>query len=176
MLMLYLIMTRNGHISCMSVSYSTPVKKLSLGSQHLGGKVDQSMDGSLKAIEDDQAVLAHLERRTLEKKFVSIGELRDILRRAAALLCRTKKDQCAIVQHLVGIPFTIFTKQSIKLGISLWLGVINESPQMEPRILAVVAENWEKTVRDRVGAFSSKLLYIHPQLTHLYLADPIQTP
>lgn len=95
----------------------------------------------------------------MEGKFVSIGELRDILRRAAALLCRTSLDQCAIVQHLVGIPFAVFTKQSIKLGISLWLGVINENPRMEPRIVAVIAERWEKTVRTRTGVFSNKLQY-----------------
>lgn len=62
----------------------------------------------------------------------------------------------------MGIPFVIFTKQSIKLGISLWLGVINENPHMEPRILAVIAEEWEKTVRHRVGVFSSKLQYALP--------------
>ncbi len=95
----------------------------------------------------------------MEGKFVSIGELRDILRRAAALLCSTTLDQCAIVQRLVGIPFAVFTKQSIKLGISLWLGVINENPRMEPRIVAVIAERWEKTVRNRTGVFSNKLKY-----------------
>ena len=95
----------------------------------------------------------------MEGKFVSIAELRGILRRAAALLCKTTLDQCAIVQHLVGIPFAVFTKQSIKLGISLWLGVMNENPRMEPRIVAVIAERWEETVRNRTGVFSDKLQY-----------------
>lgn len=94
-----------------------------------------------------------------------------MLRRAAALLCKINGDQCAIVQHLVGIPFSMFTKQSIKLGISLWLGVINENPQMEPRILSVIAENWEKTVRNRVGVFSSKLQYVHLSLSWLKFAN-----
>jgi phosphatidylinositol 4-kinase len=57
----------------------------------------------------------------------------------------------------VGIPFAIFTKQSIKLGVSLWLGVINENPLMEPRILSEIAESWEKTVHNRVGVFGDKL-------------------
>ena len=108
-------------------------------------------------MEDDHAVLTYLEQRTLDKSFVTIGRLRDILRRAAALLYRTKKDQCAIAHHLVSIPFAMFTKQSIKLGISLWLGVINENPLMEPKILSEIAENWEKTVRNRVGIFGDKL-------------------
>ena len=108
----------------------------------------------------------------MEGKFVSIGELRDILRRAAALLCRTTLDRCAIVQHLVGIPFAVFTKQSIKLGISLWLGVINENPRMEPRIVAVIAERWEKTVRNRTGVFSNKLQYT----IHMIFLDVANRP
>ncbi len=124
---------------------------------HLDGRVDHATEGFQRKIEDDQAALAHLEQRMLDKRFVSIGELRDILRRAAALFCRTQRDQCAIAHHLVGIPFAIFTKQSIKLGISLWLGVIHENPLMEPRILSEIAENWEKTVQNRVGVFGDKL-------------------
>lgn len=108
--------------------------------------------------EDAVTVLAHLEARTLQRKFIPIGELRDILRRAAALLCRSKKDECAIVQHLVGIPFALFTKQSIKLGISLWLGVINENPRMEPRILVEIAQQWETTIHKKLGVFSEKFL------------------
>jgi phosphatidylinositol 4-kinase len=103
-------------------------------------------------------VLAQLEARIVNRKYVPIDELRDILRRAAALLCRSKKDECAIVHYLVGIPFAIFTKQSIKLGISLWLGVINENPRMEPRILMEVARQWESTIHRRLGIFNSKFL------------------
>jgi len=124
---------------------------------HMNGKDAPLTNGIEHIVGDDQAILAHLEHRVLEKKFISIGELRDILRRAVALLCRSPTDQCAILQQLVGIPFVIFTKQSIKLGISLWLSVINENPRMEPRVLAVIAENWEKTVRNCLGVFSSKL-------------------
>ena len=58
------------------------------------------------------------------------------------------------MHHLVGIPFKMFTKQSIKLGISLWLGVINENPRMEPRILAEIAENWQQTVQNKLGIFN----------------------
>jgi phosphatidylinositol 4-kinase len=109
-----------------------------------------------KDYEDANTVLTHLEARTLKHKYIPIGELRDVLRRAAALLCRTKKDECAIVHHLVGIPFAIFTKPSINLGISLWLGVINENPRMEPRIIMEVAQQWETTIHRRLGVFNSK--------------------
>ena len=129
---------------------------------HRKREADEPADGVMPDAGDDEAILTYLEGRTLNGLFVSIGELRDILRRAAALLCRSSKDQCAILQHLVGIPFTMFTKQSIKLGISLWLGVINENPYMEPRLLAVIAEHWEKSVRNHVGVFSSKLEHLDP--------------
>lgn len=73
------------------------------------------------------------------------------------MLCRVKRDQSAIVHHLVGIPFAVFTKQSIKLGISLWMSVIKENPRMESRILVAIAENWEITVRKKRGLFSDAL-------------------
>lgn len=111
-------------------------------------------------IQDARAILAVLERRVSEKKFIATGEMRDILRRAAALLCRSKTDQCAIVHHLVRIPFTMFTKQSIKLGVSLWLGVINENPGMEPRILVEIAEQWEHSIEQKRGIFDDR--FNHP--------------
>jgi len=128
-----------------------PLRTLNLA---IDGHGVSSVPKITQEADNTEALLAHLEDRTAKRKFVSAGKLRDVLRRAAALLCRTRKDQCAIAHHLVGIPFTIFTKQSIKLGISLWLGVINENPRMEPRILMEIAENWESTVRKRLGIFS----------------------
>lgn len=125
-------------------------KFLQLNGQH------NSTNAPNQDVDDAEAILAHLGDRTSRGTYVSIGELRDVLRRAAALLCKSKKDQCAIVHHLVGIPFTIFSKQSIKLGISLWLGVINENPRMEPRILMEIAENWERTVRKKLGVFNDR--------------------
>jgi phosphatidylinositol 4-kinase A len=121
---------------------------------HLGDRRGSIYARSENGGADAITVLAHLEARTLRRKFIPIGELRDILRRAAALLCRSKKDECAIVHHLVAIPFAMFTKQSINLGISLWTGVINENPRMEPRILMEVAQQWEATVHQRLGLFN----------------------
>ncbi|KAH7069501.1 hypothetical protein FB567DRAFT_540259 [Paraphoma chrysanthemicola] len=115
-----------------------------------------------RSLQDATNLLIDLENRTLNHKHVTIAELRDILRRAAALLCRVKTDQSPIVQHLVGIPFAVFSKQSIKLGISLWTSVTKENPRMESRILAAVAENWETTVRNRRGIFSPLLKHDDP--------------
>lgn len=98
--------------------------------------------------------LAHLEARLLSKKATPLEEVRAILRRAAALLCRSKRDESSVVQHLVSIPFAMFTKQSIKLGASLWLGVINENPRLEPRLLTEIVLQWESTIRRRLGLFN----------------------
>jgi phosphatidylinositol 4-kinase len=115
-----------------------------------------------KSIEDARSVLADLEGRTLRRQHVSIAELRDVLRRAGALLCKTEQDQGAIVHHLVGIPFAVFSKQAMKLGISLWTGVIKENARMESRILVEIAECWEGTIRQRRGLFDAKLLQPDP--------------
>lgn len=116
---------------------------------------NQKMPASFRrTIEDSTKLLKDLENRTQGSKHVSIGELRDVLRRASALLCRVKTDQAPIVHHLVGIPFAVFSKQSIKLGISLWMSVIKENPRMESRILVTLAECWEMTIKKRLGIFS----------------------
>ncbi|KAL2263846.1 hypothetical protein VTK26DRAFT_4755 [Humicola hyalothermophila] len=103
---------------------------------------------------DAVTALAHIERRILSRGGTSLADVRDILRRAAALLCRSEKDECSIVHYLVSIPFAMFTKQSIKLGISLWLGVMNENPRMEPRLLAEIVQQWECTIQKKQGLFS----------------------
>jgi phosphatidylinositol 4-kinase len=119
------------------------------------GPFERSFD---KSIQYANALLSDMEARTLNKQQVAIAELRDVLRRAGALLCRsTDKDQGAMVHHLVGIPFAVFTKQSIKLGISLWMGVIKENARMESRMLVEIAENWENTVRNGRGLFDKRL-------------------
>ena len=120
-------------------------------------------------------MLSVLQRRALEGKFIASGELRDMLRRAAALLCRSIDEQCFIVQYLVSIPFIILTKQSMQLGISIWLGVINESPRMEPRFLIETTKCWEVTVRRKLGIFNDKLLLVSlPKVASL--TDKSQTP
>jgi phosphatidylinositol 4-kinase len=133
-----------------------------LNFMHMNGSNNDHASKPTQIAEDAQSVLTQLESRTRHGKFVSIGELRDVLRRAAALLCRSKNPQCAIVHHLVAIPFVVFTKQSIKLGISLWLGVIHENPRMEPRIVTEVAQEWEKSIRRRIGIFSKSFMLVNP--------------
>ena len=132
---------------------------------HLRSKPSTSASVPHKADDiaaEAQVMLSELERRTREAKFVSTSEIKDVLRRAAALLCGSKRSQTEICRHLVNIPFQVFTKESIKLGISLWLGVIHENPRMEPRILTEVALAWERTIDRRLGIFNSAFSLTDP--------------
>ncbi|KAI1065959.1 hypothetical protein LB507_000436 [Fusarium sp. FIESC RH6] len=117
---------------------------------------------SVKESASATTALAHIEARILSKKSTSTTEVRDILRRAAALLCRTDKDEAAVAHHLVSIPFALFTKQSMNLGVSLWLGVINENPRQESRLLNEIVQQWEFTLGRKVGLFSPTLNHVDP--------------
>jgi phosphatidylinositol 4-kinase len=101
--------------------------------------------------------LAHVEARLRSKKITPLSEVLDILRKAAALLCRSERDESAVAHYLVSIPFTMFNKQSIKLGVSLWLGVMNENPKLEPRLLVEIAQQWELTIQRKLGLFNPSL-------------------
>ncbi|KAJ2993077.1 hypothetical protein NUW58_g1957 [Xylaria curta] len=111
---------------------------------------------------DAVAALAHFEARLTGKKVTPLQDVRDILRRAAALLCRSQKDESAITHYLVTIPFRIFSKESIKFGVSLWLGVINENPRMEPRLLSEIAQQWEVTIQTKMGLFNPSFMHPDP--------------
>ncbi|KAI0600145.1 phosphatidylinositol 3 [Biscogniauxia sp. FL1348] len=123
-------------------------------------------DSFIKSGPSDRAnavtALAYVESRLAGKKVTHLDEVRDIIRRAAALLCRSQKDESAITHYLVSIPFKIFTKESIKFGVSLWLGVMNENPRMEPRILAEIAQQWEITMQKKLGLFNPALMHPDP--------------
>ena len=112
---------------------------------------------------DAVSALAHIEARLLRKKTTPISDVRDILRRAASLLCRSQGEECAIAHYLVSIPFAMFTKQSIKLGVSLWLGVMNENPRMEPRVFNEIAQQWEISIQKRLGLFSTSMTLVRPK-------------
>jgi phosphatidylinositol 4-kinase len=85
---------------------------------------------------------------------VSVEDMRSNLRRAAAVLCKVDADRFGLAQQVVGVPFTSFSKSAIKLGVSLWMGVIKENPQMESRVLVEIAEGWETTIQKKRGIFS----------------------
>lgn len=107
-------------------------------------------------IEDVEPLLAEMAKKLTNKAQVPLDEVRDAIRKGAALLCQSHQDQGAVAHHLVNLPFMRFSKQSIKFGISLWNGVIKENPRMESRIFIEIAAGWEGTIRRRQGIFSSK--------------------
>lgn len=114
------------------------------------------LPGSAEESIDAVTALAHIESRIHHKKATPLADIRDILRRAAALLCRSESgEECAVAHYLVSIPFAMFTKQSMKLGVSLWLGVMNENSIWEPRILNEIAQQWEFSIQKKLGLFST---------------------
>lgn len=116
------------------------------------------LPGSDNESGDAVTALAHIEERILRKKATPMGDIRDILRRAAALLCRSETgEECSVAHYLVSIPFAMFSKHSIKLGVSLWLGVMNENPIWEPRILNEIAQQWEFSIHKKLGLFNTAI-------------------
>lgn len=114
-----------------------------------------------RAVRETEEVLARLSDQISQGAKVSTHELREALRQAASLLCSGRDIYPSIIHLLVGIPFQIFTKDSINFGISIWLGVIHEHPQSESRILVEVAEAWERTVERGKGVFDPKFESVH---------------
>ena len=99
------------------------------------------------------ARLRSLSQRLGRGEKVAFAEVKETLRNAAGVLSRSFGDQSTLLADLVSVPFAIFTKQAINLGISLWLGVVNENPQFASRVLAEVANGWIWSIRLRKGFF-----------------------
>ncbi|KAK9244453.1 hypothetical protein V1506DRAFT_541337 [Lipomyces tetrasporus] len=97
--------------------------------------------------------LLDVRDRLHKKKFVPIAELREGLLRAAAFCVANNVRATELVHFLVHIPFSIFTKQSIKLGVSLWLWVLNEATDLQSRILSEIALGFEWSIRYHEGIF-----------------------
>ncbi|KAJ5097583.1 hypothetical protein N7456_008304 [Penicillium angulare] len=130
-------------------------------------KVEPSTE--VESGDDIDQSLAALYRRSMDGEDTPLLEVRDVLRRAAALICSSSKPRLSVVHYLVALPFQIFTKEIIKLGVSLWLGVIHENPNIEPRVLAEVVEAWEGSIQRRKGLFDTSFNYSDPLHTKIEL-------
>jgi phosphatidylinositol 4-kinase len=106
--------------------------------------------------------LVLLEARLKNHEHVAFSTVRENLRNAAGILSRITFDTAPLIRGLVSIPFILFTKESIQLGISLWLGVAKENPSLEARILVEVAAGWEASVRLHKGFFNQANNHIDP--------------
>ncbi|OQD76940.1 hypothetical protein PENDEC_c003G05071 [Penicillium decumbens] len=124
---------------------------------------------STESAENLEHSLARLYERSMRGGHIPLVEVRDVLRQAAGLICSSSTPRLSVVHYLVALPFQIFTKESIKLGVSLWLGVIHENPSIEPRILAEVVEAWERSVQRRQGLFNPSFGYLDPLHTRIEL-------
>jgi phosphatidylinositol 4-kinase len=124
-----------------------------LHSQQAGivGMPRSALSGQAREI---TATLKNMNTNLRNHHPASPEDLRSNLRRAAAVLCKVDADRFGLAQQLVGVSFTAFSKTAIKLGVSLWMGVIKENPQMESRILVEIAEGWETTIHKKRGVFA----------------------
>jgi hypothetical protein len=113
--------------------------------------------------------LSHLYGRSIAGEDIPLVEVRDVLRQAAGLICSTSKPRLSVIHYLVALPFQIFTKETVKLGVSLWLGVIHENPNTEPRILCEVIEAWERSIKRRKGLLILLFEYLDPLHTKIEL-------
>ncbi|EEH47921.2 1-phosphatidylinositol 4-kinase STT4 [Paracoccidioides brasiliensis Pb18] len=125
-------------------------------------KVDLTSPNYVNTVKKNETLLLELESRISQGQKIPLDICRNLLRRAAALICSSSGAQTSIVSHLVNIPFLMFTRESIKMGISLWLGVIHENPHTEPRILTEVAQAWERTIHKKMGIFNPDFQYVDP--------------
>jgi phosphatidylinositol 4-kinase len=128
-----------------------------------------SADIPPESAEDLEYSLARLYERSMQGGHIPLVKLRDVLRQAAGLICSSSKPRLSVVHYLVALPFQIFTKETIKLGVSLWLGVIHENPSIEPRILAEVVEAWERSIQRRQGLFDPTFGFLDPLHTKIEL-------
>ncbi|KAJ5566247.1 hypothetical protein N7535_007885 [Penicillium sp. DV-2018c] len=141
-----------------------------LDGESYGGYADRPRINLLPESADSlEESLSHLYGRSLAGEDIPVVEVRDVLRQAASLICSCSKPRLSVIHYLVALPFQIFTKETIKLGVSLWLGVIHENPSTEPRILCEVIEAWERSMKRRKGLFDPSFDYLDPLHTKIEL-------
>ncbi|RAL06281.1 1-phosphatidylinositol 4-kinase STT4 [Aspergillus ibericus CBS 121593] len=123
----------------------------------------------LAASEAMESTLCQLSAHINSGDAVSIVDVRDVLRRAAGLLCNDSNPSASLAQYLVQVPFQLFSKESMDIGISLWLGVMHENPRVESKILVEVIGAWERSIQRRRGLFDPSCNYVDPMFTRIEL-------
>ncbi|PWY77156.1 phosphatidylinositol 4-kinase [Aspergillus sclerotioniger CBS 115572] len=123
----------------------------------------------LAASEAMESTLCQLSAQIRSGDAVPIVEVRDMLRQAAGLLCSDNDPSAFLAQYLVQLPFQIFSKESMDIGISLWLGVMHENPRVESKILVEVIGAWERSIQRRRGLFDPSCNYVDPMFAKIDL-------
>ncbi|KAL4933603.1 1-phosphatidylinositol 4-kinase STT4 [Aspergillus undulatus] len=121
---------------------------------------------STKSMED---VLVRIYNAIKSGSQVTLPEVRDALERAAAIVSGSNAAHAAIAHSLVSLPFQIFSRESINIGVSLWLGVVHENPRLEPTILFGVVQEWETTILRRQGLFDPSFNHVDPMYAEIEL-------
>lgn len=101
--------------------------------------------------------------------YVPVSHMRDAL----FSVCRRLKNDASSLktaQLAVTVPFRYFNEKNIQLGVSLWLWIANEHPQLKEPLLAEIAYQWEKTVIQRKGLFSLKYDRAGPEFSTMEYA------
>ncbi|KAL4919394.1 hypothetical protein BDW62DRAFT_45207 [Aspergillus aurantiobrunneus] len=124
---------------------------------------------SLESSKNMKKVLINIHEAIKSGNQVTLPEVRDVLQDAAALLCGSNAAHAAVAHYLVLLPFQIFSKESIDIGVSLWLGVIHENPRLEPTILFQVVQEWENTILRRQGVFDPSFTHVDPMYAKIEL-------
>jgi len=102
-------------------------------------------------------ILCEIEVQIGSGQIIQMSHLKPALQKASALVCRADVDCRTLVHLIVYIPCSIYTKESIKLGISLWSGIMSENGILESQILAEVMLCWERIFRQGRGIFGRAL-------------------
>ena len=100
--------------------------------------------------------LVELDARIMRGEMPDFKTVREILRLTASLLCRLKDSEHRdVIRLFIKIPFAIFTKQVIKLGLSLWMGVIQENETLDSAVFTEIILNWKESVEHQKGVFDN---------------------
>ncbi|ODV96209.1 hypothetical protein PACTADRAFT_85014 [Pachysolen tannophilus NRRL Y-2460] len=83
------------------------------------------------------------------------------------LVILSSKNNAELVRLLVHIPFAIFTSDSMKVGVGLWLTLIKEKPGLSSFLLSHIAAEWEVSIRQRKGLFSNKFDLAKPEFCYM---------
>ncbi|KAK9458641.1 uncharacterized protein V1516DRAFT_682228 [Lipomyces oligophaga] len=121
---------------------------------HRRGYGSQSDDAGDKDYPTIKASIITIKEKLENKKFVSIAELREVLLSVSALIVQSEQYASELVYYVIYIPFKVFTKQSIRLGVSIWLWLLNEAPKLESLIIAEITLGFESTIRRHEGLYS----------------------
>ncbi|PLB54298.1 phosphatidylinositol 4-kinase [Aspergillus steynii IBT 23096] len=136
---------------------------------NIGPNVSTSSITLSESSREIESVLSELHQKVKQRNDMSLVEIRDTLRRAAAVLCSSSHPHPSIPHYLVSLPFETFSEESINMGISLWMGAIHENPRVEPMVLVEVLNAWERTIERKRGLFDPSFDYVDPMYAKIEL-------